>query len=177
MCGFAGVSGRWGNRQRGWLGPDSTRVTNASGGLAAWAAAKQLEQVALDAIAGAIFEALDHRAQFTVVEGGQCTAFGADHVMPVALAQAVAVAVIEAVDALERVELGQQFHRTKDAGNARRSALVCEPLLDVVDGKAVAKCAHGLEHGKTRLGELVAAVAQLIREPFDGGRKNGVAWL
>ena len=39
-----------------------------SGGLAAWAAAKKFQQVALNAVAGTRLQTLDHRAQLAVVE-------------------------------------------------------------------------------------------------------------
>ncbi len=83
----------------------------------AWTEAKQFAQVRTDAKTGALLDLLHQDLDPTVVEALHLPAVCADKVVTVSLAQAVAVALVQPVDALEQVEITEQPHRAEDTGD------------------------------------------------------------
>lgn len=66
--------------------------------------------MSLNAVAGAGLQALNHGAQFAVIEGGQGTTALTDHMVLMPLAQAIAMAVVHPMDALKQLMVDQQLH-------------------------------------------------------------------
>jgi hypothetical protein len=94
------------------------------------AEAEQLHQVGADAKAGALLQLLHQALHPAVIEALQRPTVGADEVVTVALAQAVAVALVQPVDALERVEVAEQPHRA-ECSATRDTRATCSTNISI----------------------------------------------